>query len=228
MNVNPIYKKLANIQGEIKGLKREKENKFQKYFYFTEEQAIKELKPLMETEKISVNFSDSEDIGHFFYEIQGKDHIIRYLKIATISDGENDNLIFHFWAMGQDTDISKAKGKAETYAIKYFLSKFFMIPIEDELDPDQSGNEKETKSTSPIFDPAKIQREKEKEIIRAKTISKRDENNELWFYCKSCDDNKKEPYKLYKNQPGATTSEIIKALEKHGEIIAANPDNKTN
>jgi hypothetical protein len=41
--------------------------------------------------------------------------------------------------MGQDPDISKAKGKAETYAIKYFYSKFFMIPIVDELDPDREN-----------------------------------------------------------------------------------------
>ena len=48
--------------------------------------------------------------------------------------------------MGQDADISKAKGKAETYGIKYFLSKFFMIPIQDELDPDQEKAPKETKA----------------------------------------------------------------------------------
>ncbi|CAI2198517.1 11454_t:CDS:2, partial [Funneliformis geosporum] len=28
------------------------------------------------------------------------------------------------------------KGCAETYAIKYFLTKFFLIPTTDELDPD--------------------------------------------------------------------------------------------
>ncbi|CAJ0642252.1 2345_t:CDS:2, partial [Entrophospora sp. SA101] len=39
-------------------------------------------------------------------------------------------------AAGQNVDIAKAKGCAETYAIKYFLTKFFLIPTTDELDPD--------------------------------------------------------------------------------------------
>jgi hypothetical protein len=38
--------------------------------------------------------------------------------------------------MGQNTDIAKAKGSAETYAIKYFLMKFFLIPTSGNLDPD--------------------------------------------------------------------------------------------
>src|SRR6185369_6695594 len=37
---------------------------------------------------------------------------------------------------GSNSDPAKAKGCAETYAIKYFLTKFFLIPTTDELDPD--------------------------------------------------------------------------------------------
>jgi hypothetical protein len=42
-------------------------------------------------------------------------------------------------------DIAKAKGSAETYAIKYFLTKFFLIPVVDNLDPDNSSILKKTK-----------------------------------------------------------------------------------
>ncbi|KLL05266.1 MAG: single-stranded DNA-binding protein [Mycoplasmataceae bacterium RV_VA103A] len=133
---NTIYQKLAKIQAKIKDLKKDAENKFQKYSYFTEAAAIKILKPLLETEKLAVLFTDSDQ---FFYEKQDKDHILRYLKRVNISDGENEGLTFNLWAVGQDPDISKAKGKAETYAIKYFLSKFFMIPIVDDLDPDREN-----------------------------------------------------------------------------------------
>jgi hypothetical protein len=38
--------------------------------------------------------------------------------------------------MAQNTDLAKAKGSAETYAIKYFLQKFFLIPTDNNLDPD--------------------------------------------------------------------------------------------
>ncbi|CFW92953.1 Putative ERF-like recombinase [endosymbiont DhMRE of Dentiscutata heterogama] len=135
--MNAIYTKLARIQAKIKGLARIKENKFQKYKYFSEEDAVKKLKPLLEQEKLAVLFTD--DSNHFYYEKQDKEHILRYLKKVNISDGENEALNFEIWAAGQDPDISKAKGKAETYALKYFYSKFFMIPIVDTLDPDQQG-----------------------------------------------------------------------------------------
>lgn len=141
---NKIYKKIAKIQGEIKELEKDAENKFQKYFYFTEAGAIKLLKPKLEKEGLALTFSDSEQ---FFYEKQDKEHVLRYLKKVIIGDGENEELIFNLWAMGQDADIAKARGKAETYTIKYFLSKFFMIPIVDELDPDQPTKKEENIAT---------------------------------------------------------------------------------
>ena len=90
---NNIYQKLATIQGKIKELDRAKENKFQKYFYFTEQQAIKQLKPLLEQERLVLAFSDSHE--HFSYEKQEKDHVIRYLKIVTIGD-EKETVTFNF------------------------------------------------------------------------------------------------------------------------------------
>ena len=34
-------------------------------------------------------------------------------------------------------DLAKAKGSAETYAMKYMLSKFFLIRVVDEDEPDR-------------------------------------------------------------------------------------------
>ena|SRR6266480_3459664 len=98
--MNKIYTKIARIQAQIKGLKRTKENKFSGYKYFGEENAILLLKPLLEKEKLAITTRDT-DI--FFYERQeGKnkkgeptsEHILRYLKEAVISDGENEELIY--------------------------------------------------------------------------------------------------------------------------------------
>jgi hypothetical protein len=67
---------------------------------------------------------------------------VKYLKKLEIVDCEADNLkeegilSFTFWACGNNTDLAKAKGSAETYAIKYLLSKFFLIPVKDTTDPD--------------------------------------------------------------------------------------------
>jgi hypothetical protein len=57
--------------------------------------------------------------------------------VFTNLENPTEQLTFHFWATGQNTDIAKAKGAAETYALKYFLTKFFLIPTSDNLDPDQ-------------------------------------------------------------------------------------------
>ena len=40
-------------------------------------------------------------------------------------------------------DLAKAKGSSETYAIKYMLSKFFLMPVKDEGDPDYKAGEEE-------------------------------------------------------------------------------------
>src|SRR5271163_4565088 len=64
--------------------------------------------------------------------------MVRYGKQAILTNSEdpNEQLTFHFLAIGSNSDPAKAKGCVETYAIKYFLTKFFLIPTTDELDPD--------------------------------------------------------------------------------------------
>src|SRR5207245_6657162 len=39
--------------------------------------------------------------------------------------------------MGTNNHISKAKGSAETYGMKYFLTKYFMMPTTDVEDPNR-------------------------------------------------------------------------------------------
>src|SRR2546423_12116717 len=64
--------------------------------------------------------------------------MVRYGKQATLTNSEDpkEQLTFYLLAIGSNSDPAKAKGCAETYAIKYFLTKFFLIPTTDELDPD--------------------------------------------------------------------------------------------
>ncbi|CAI2192607.1 12906_t:CDS:2 [Funneliformis geosporum] len=95
-----IYQKLHLIQAQTGQISRTELNKFQNYKYFTEQQALNILKPLLNEQQLTLTFSDSAD------------------------------------TTGSNNDPAKAKGCAETYAIKYFLTKFFLIPTTDELDPD--------------------------------------------------------------------------------------------
>lgn len=135
-----IYEKLFNIQCEIENLIKDELNKFQRYQYFNEYQVLTKLKPLLEKNKLLLLVSDDNQILE--YRKEEKEYLIKYLKNIKVvnveegKDGLNEELTFNFWATGSNADLAKAKGSAETYAMKYFLSKFFLIPVSDQLDPD--------------------------------------------------------------------------------------------
>ena len=59
-NNNSIYNKISIIQHDLENLKRDSVNKFQNYKYFTKEQVLRTLKPLLEKHKIALIISDSE------------------------------------------------------------------------------------------------------------------------------------------------------------------------
>ena len=141
-----IYTKLQLIQSEVKELIRKEENKSQKYKFFNELQVLNLLKPSLNKYQLTILLSD--DISQpFIHEKDGKEHYVKYLKKLEIIDSENpDNkLLFNFWAAGSNVDLAKAKGSSETYAIKYMLSKFFLIPVKDEGDPDYRQREENDK-----------------------------------------------------------------------------------
>ncbi|KLL03889.1 MAG: single-stranded DNA-binding protein [Mycoplasmataceae bacterium CE_OT135] len=131
-----LYQKLQAIQSQTGQISKSELNKFQNYRYFTEQQALNILKPLLAEQKLTLTFSDEPT--NFAKEKPDKEWVINYLKYATLTNSEDpkEQLTFHFWAIGSNSDPAKAKGCAETYAIKYFLTKFFLIPTTDELDPD--------------------------------------------------------------------------------------------
>ena len=145
MDKSNLYQKLHFIQAKTGQISRTELNKFQNYRYFTEQQALNILKPLLAEQKLTLTFSDvgepTSDYhsrGELEKQKTEKEWIISYLKQAILTNSEKpeEQLLFHFWAIGSNSDPAKAKGCAETYAIKYFLTKFFLIPTTDELDPD--------------------------------------------------------------------------------------------
>jgi hypothetical protein len=54
-----IYQKLHQIQAKTGQITKAEENKFGKYKYATEYQALSILKPLLETQKLTLTFSDN-------------------------------------------------------------------------------------------------------------------------------------------------------------------------
>ena len=141
-------KKIWEIQREIKGLVKDETNKFQNYKYFDEAQILKILKPLLEKHKLAMVISD-DDTQPFHHEREGTNHFIKYLKKLELTDLDGGTTNFYkFWVCGSNTDLAKAKGSAETYAMKYILSKFFLIRVVDENDPELKNPQAETNKTS--------------------------------------------------------------------------------
>jgi hypothetical protein len=56
-----IYQKLHLIQSQTGQITKGEENKFGKYKYFTEYQALSILKPLLDAQKLTLTFSDSSE-----------------------------------------------------------------------------------------------------------------------------------------------------------------------
>src|SRR5215212_378834 len=54
-----IYQKLQSIQSQTGQISKTERNKFQNYRYFTEQQALNILKPLLEAQKLTLTFSDN-------------------------------------------------------------------------------------------------------------------------------------------------------------------------
>jgi hypothetical protein len=53
-----IYQKLAQIQASTGAISKSELNKFQNYKYFTEQQALNILKPLLAEQKLTLTFAD--------------------------------------------------------------------------------------------------------------------------------------------------------------------------
>lgn len=224
-----LLAKIGKIQAEIKDLVRDESNKFQNYKYFEESQILKILKPLLSREKLTLKISD-DDTQPLQWDKEGNKHYLRYLKKMEVCDQDSGATeTFKFWACGDNVNFAQAKGAGETYAMKYMLSKFFLIRVIDENDPDlkeekqeneQVLNNKEKPKSKIITDSTEL---KERQIIREKVVLRKDERGEAWLFCKRCDvEHPQEPFKLIKHHSEIKTSEIIKALENHGELEKGN------
>jgi hypothetical protein len=59
-----LYQKLQAIQSQTGQISKSELNKFQNYKYFTEQQALNILKPLLAEQKLTLTFSDENN--HYF------------------------------------------------------------------------------------------------------------------------------------------------------------------
>jgi len=129
-NNNSIYNKIATIQHNIENIKQEGVNKFQNYKFFNKEQVLRTLKPLLEECKVALIISDSEISAEYLKN--EKEYSVKFLKLIKLIDLDNpeSQLNLNFWALGSNTELAKAKGSADSYAMKNFLAEIFLMLVE--------------------------------------------------------------------------------------------------
>ena len=133
-----IWQRIWAVQSEVKPLIKDELNKFQNYKYFEEEQVLKVLNPLLKKYRLGVILSENVNVP-VVYEEKEKQINIKYQKrLELINIDKPDEKLEYFYNVGgNNQDLAKVKGSAETYATKYILSKFFLIRVIDENEPEK-------------------------------------------------------------------------------------------
>ena len=132
-----IYKKLFEIQKQVKGLSKDK--KSYSFSYVTGNKLLSFIKPLMDKQglllKQEVISIDNERMDYKTNRGEKSEILSKVMMRFTwidIETGETD--INSFGANGQN-DWEKGLGSALTYAERYFLLKYFHIATdEDDID----------------------------------------------------------------------------------------------
>lgn len=142
-----LYDKILKFQLEIKDLPKKGISKIgDKYVpYWLLSDILIRLKELCKTYNVVITHEDDSDKEFVVNRLEKQVEII-YWKEYTLADldkkegTEHCNILtFPALACGTNTNISRAKGSAETYAYRYFLMNLLLLS-EDELDPDYDSN----------------------------------------------------------------------------------------
>lgn len=139
-----VYEKIANIQQSIGTVIKGGRNDFHKYNFARERDVIAEVKPLLGKEGLAITHSlvKEEEIPHGSTK-GGSDKYLTKLtiefRITNVKD-KDDFVLGVAIGYGQDGE-DKGAPKAYTMALKYFLSKQFLIETSDDAEEDR-GNKK--------------------------------------------------------------------------------------
>ncbi|CAG8789824.1 11437_t:CDS:10, partial [Gigaspora margarita] len=120
MPTTNIYQKLQIVQDKIGQIAKTRENKLQHYKYVGEYDILKELRPLLKEQNLTLTFDDSDE--EIKIQEKGKEWMVWFRKQAILTNAEKPE--------------EQITWSADTYTVKYFLQKFFLIPTDDNLDPD--------------------------------------------------------------------------------------------
>ena len=132
-----LYEKLLDIQISVDAIVKDGKNQSDKYDFASNENVVEVFRPLMNKHKLLLI---PRTLSGNLHEGATKTGTARYLTELTMEmlwrDVESgEELIVPWYAQGVDLAGEKGVGKAQTYAEKYFLLKFFHVPTRKD-DPD--------------------------------------------------------------------------------------------
>ncbi len=142
-----IYKKLINIQTELKAPKNQYNN-FGKYNYRNCEDILEALKPLLNNNKATLMISDKiVNMADRFYV----EATVKFIDIET-GEAVETTALAREEQIKKGMDGSQITGSASSYARKYALNGMFCI--DDTKDADSRNNKESQKESS--FDKEKL------------------------------------------------------------------------
>lgn len=132
-----VYKKLIEVQKELKAPKNQR-NSFGNYYYRSCEDILEALKPVLSEHGATVFISDKPVV---------KENLWSYIEAtATFVDTESgDSVSVTAYAreaeMKKGMDVSQITGSASSYARKYALNGLFLIDDTRDADSDEHHNQ---------------------------------------------------------------------------------------
>ena len=149
-----IYKKLLNIQRQVKGLSKDK--KSYSFSYVTGNKLLSFIKPLMDEQglilKQEVTSIENERMDYSTSRGAKSEILSKVMMRFTWIDSETGETDVNLFGANGQNDWEKGLGSALTYAERYFLLKYFHIAT-DEDDIDNPSRKKD--SNNIIIKPVK-------------------------------------------------------------------------
>lgn len=135
-----IYKKLLDIQKEVRGLMKDKQEASAKFSYVSGEKVLGFIRPKMDDlglllipEVVSSNFT-RQDYSTGKGASKSEMFVSLEMKFTWVDVETEETLVCH-WASSGQNNWDKGLGSALTYGERYFLLKFFHIPTDtDDVD----------------------------------------------------------------------------------------------
>lgn len=155
---NNVYAKIANIQQSIHTVIKGGYNDHFKYKFARERDVVAEVKPLLGKEGLVITHSlvKEEEVPHGTTSSGSQKFLTKLtlrFRITNVKDKE-DFIECDAIGYGQDGE-DKGAPKAYTMALKYFLSKQFLIETGDDAEETKGGKKGAAEKTTDTFEKAK-------------------------------------------------------------------------